>query len=95
MSDELKRKLTSRKFWLAVAAFLGSIGGSITGLATGNDSVATVGMVCAALSAAIYAAMEAVVDYGRETSSSAFTSTTVTLEGSATKANLEQVSNNG
>ena len=95
MSDEIKRKLTSRKFWLAVAAFLGSIGGSIAGIATGNDTITSVGMVCAMLSAAIYAAMEAIVDYGRETSTSAYTATTVTLEGNATKANLEQVSNNG
>lgn len=95
MSDEIKRKLTSRKFWLATAAFLGSIGGSIAGIATGNDWVTSVGMVCAMLSAAIYAAMEAIVDYGRETSSTSMVSKAVTLEGNATKANLEQVSNNG
>lgn len=91
MSDEIKRKLTSRKFWLAVAAFLGSIGGSIAGIATGNDTITSVGMVCAMLSAAIYAAMEAVVDYGRETSSTSIVSKAVTLEGNATKTTLEEV----
>ena len=45
MSDELKRKLTSRKFWVSVAAFLGSIGGSITGLATGNATKANLEQV--------------------------------------------------
>lgn len=93
--EQIIQKLTSRRFWLATAAFLGSLGGSITGLASDNQTIAGIGFICAALSAAIYVACESLVDYGRETSSSAFTSTTVTLEGNATKANLEQVSNNG
>ena len=58
----LFQKLSSRKFWVAVAAFLGSIGGSITGITTGNDMLATVGMICTMLSAAIYVAAEAYVD---------------------------------
>lgn len=66
--QELLKKLTSRKFWLCVAAFLGSIGTSIAGIATGDTAIAGVGMVCATVSAAIYAAVEASVDYGRETS---------------------------
>ncbi len=56
------RKLTSRKFWISVAAFLGSIGTSIAGIATQHEVIATVGIVCAVLSAAIYAACEAYVD---------------------------------
>ena len=32
-------KLTSRKFWISVAAFLGSIAASIAGLATGEKWV--------------------------------------------------------
>lgn len=55
-------KISSRKFWLAVAAFLGSIGGSATGIATGNNTLTTVGVVCTMLSAAIYVAAEAYVD---------------------------------
>ena len=59
---DLANRLTSRKFWISIAAFLGSIGGSITGIAIGNDILTTVGMVCTALSAAIYVAAEAYVD---------------------------------
>ena len=52
-------KLTSRKFWICVAAFLGSIAASISGIVTDNQ---TVGIVCGVLSAAIYAFCEAWVD---------------------------------
>lgn len=60
--EEILQKLTSRKFWIATAAALASIGGSIAGLATDNTAMATTGMVCTMLSAAIYAAAEAYVD---------------------------------
>lgn len=55
-------KLTSRKFWISVAAFLGSIAASIAGLAVSEPTVATAGIICGVLSAAIYAASEAYVD---------------------------------
>ena len=55
-------KLTSRKFWICVAAFLGSIATSITGLCTDNQTVVIIGAVCGILSAAIYAFCEAWVD---------------------------------
>lgn len=55
-------KFTSRKFLISVAAFLGSIGASITAMQCGNERVAVVGLVCSILSAAIYAACEAYVD---------------------------------
>lgn len=58
----MKSKFTSRKFLICLAAFLGSIGTSIASLNTGNQTVATVGIVCAVASAAIYAACEAWVD---------------------------------
>lgn len=58
----MKEKLTSRKFWMMAAAFLGSLGASITGMATGDSRLATAGVVCSMLSAAIYAAAEAYVD---------------------------------
>lgn len=61
MSD-LKTKLASRKFWMAFAAFLASIGGSIAGIATDNAALTTTGLVCTMISAAIYAAAEAYVD---------------------------------
>lgn len=58
----MKSKLTSRKFWLSVAAFLGSIGASVAGIQLDNDVVAAVGIICSVASAAIYAAAEAYVD---------------------------------
>lgn len=58
----LLSKLSSRKLWISIAAFLGSIGGSVTGYATGNETLTTVGVVCTMLSAAIYVAAEAYVD---------------------------------
>lgn len=60
--EDIIRKLTSRKFWLAVAAALASIGTSIAGLTSGNETITTVGIVCTVVSAAIYAAAEAYVD---------------------------------
>lgn len=55
-------KLTSRKFWICVAAVLGSIATSISGIATSNDYITTVGIVCGVVSAALYAGAEAYVD---------------------------------
>lgn len=55
-------KWASRKFWICVAAFLGSIGTSIAALHTGNEIVSGIGIVCAIVSAAIYAFCEAWVD---------------------------------
>ena len=60
--NDISRKLCSRKFWLSVAAFLGSIAASIAGLTTGEKWVTIVGIVCGMLSAALYCAMEAWVD---------------------------------
>lgn len=61
----MKQKLTSRKFWLATAAFLMSLGTSISGIATSNNKIAIVGIICSMMSAAIYAAAEAYVDASR------------------------------
>lgn len=63
--EDIIRKLTSRKFWIAVAAFLASVGGSIAGIQTGDEALKTVGIVCAVASAAIYSACEAYVDAAR------------------------------
>lgn len=57
-----RNKLTSRKFWLSVAAFLGSIAASVAGITTGEKWVTIAGVVCGMLSAAIYAAAEAYTD---------------------------------
>ena len=55
-------KLTSRKFWICVAAFLASVAVSIAGLCTTSEIVTIIGTVCGILSAAIYAFCEAWVD---------------------------------
>lgn len=52
----------SRKFWICVAAFLGSVATSISGIVTSNQTVTVIGTVCGILSAAIYAFCEAWVD---------------------------------
>ena len=57
-----KQKLSSRKFWICVAAFLGSIATSISGIVTDNKWVTTIGVTAGVLSAAIYAFCEAWVD---------------------------------
>ena len=57
MQDDWTAKFTSRKFWLAVAAFLAAFAAGVTGIA--DPSVCA---VCMALSAGIYAACEAYVD---------------------------------
>lgn len=62
MSETLKRKLSSRKFWMSVAAFLGSVGVGISGIATGEKWVVIAGVICSAISAAIYTAFEAHID---------------------------------
>ena len=71
MSD-WKTKLTSRKFWICVAAFLGSVATSIAGLYTSNQTVVVIGTVCGILSAAIYAFCEAWVDGKAASNTSTF-----------------------
>ena len=56
------KKLTSRKFWITVAAILGSVATSIAGMQTGSEAVTITGTICGVLSAAIYAGCEAYVD---------------------------------
>lgn len=60
--EEILRKITSRKFWICVAAFLGSVAASISGIVTDNHTVTSIGVIAGVLSAAIYAAAEAYVD---------------------------------
>lgn len=55
-------KLKSRKFWLSIAAFLGSLGISISGIVTDNKTIIVIGTICTFLSSAIYCACEAYVD---------------------------------
>lgn len=45
-TENIIRKVTSRKFWLCTAAFLGSVATSVAGIATDNQTVAAIGTVC-------------------------------------------------
>lgn len=58
----MKTKLTSRKFWICVAAFLASIAVSVSGLHSNDTTVVAIGTICGIISAAIYAFCEAWVD---------------------------------
>lgn len=75
---DLKTKLASRKFWIAIAAALASIGGGIAGIATSNDFLTGAGLFCTILSAAIYAAAEAYVDGKSVASNVTYTTKQVT-----------------
>ena len=81
------QKITSRKFIIAVAAFLASLGTGISGVSTGNQTLATVGLVCTVVSAAIYAATEAYVDAASVKSSTNATVTTTTTVKKSDTAN--------
>lgn len=83
-------KWYSRKFWMAIAAFLASLGTSIGALATNNEIVAAAGVICAMLSAAIYAGAEAYVDGQSLQSNANVTSTTTTKTISATSSNAKE-----
>lgn len=50
----MNEKMKSRKFWLSVASFLAAFGSAIVGMATDNNKLATVGLICSAVSSAIY-----------------------------------------
>lgn len=84
MDNRVVAKLTSRKFWAMVAAFLSSIGASLVGYFSDNETLATVGVVCTMLSAAIYAASEAYVD----AASAAANTTSTSVSASSTNAKV-------
>lgn len=86
----LSSKLSSRKFWMAIAAFLASIGTSIGAFTINNEIVAGIGIICAVLSAAIYAAAEAYVDGQSLQSNANVTTTTTTKTISATSSNARE-----
>ena len=87
----MSSKLTSRKFWMAVAAFLASIGASLGGMVTYNENLAIAGAICAMFSAAIYAAAEAYTDGKRAEASANTTVTTTTKSIGATTTTAREV----
>lgn len=60
MDNNFLRKLTSRKFWMAVAACLMSLYATVGAFET--EAAKTIGLICFVASAAIYAAVEAYTD---------------------------------
>ena len=58
----MRNKLTSRKFWLCVAAALASLGTGISGLIQGNEKLAIAGGILLVISSSIYAFCEAWID---------------------------------
>lgn len=58
----MKKYLSSRKFLLTFASFCGSIGTAIAGLHTDNETLIVVGIICSAVSVAIYTMVEGLVD---------------------------------
>ena len=91
MNTDWKSKLTSRKFWICVAAFLASIATSISGIAVANDSIIGIGIVCGVISAAIYAAAEAAVDSASAKSTTTQTVTQTAKTVTATSTDRETV----
>lgn len=84
-------KLTSRKFWMAAAAALASIGGSIAGLATENEVLAAAGVFCTMASCAIYAAAEAYVDGKAAASTTVQTQISASTMGATTSRVVDTV----
>ena len=71
-----KQKLTSRVFWLCIAAFLASVSSGIAAIGNGNDTIGTVGIVCGVVAAGIYAAAEKATDIARIKSDTKLTTMT-------------------
>lgn len=76
---------------MAVAAFLASIGTSIGAIATNNENLAIAGAICAMLSAAIYAAVEAYTDVASIKSNQTVTTKTISATSSNAKETVEKV----
>ncbi len=94
MKETILKKLTSRKFWICAAAFLASLGMGISGVATENTVVASTGIACSIVSAAIYSAVEASVDKAaapsKTTTVSATTNSPAVVENVINKVNTPE-----
>lgn len=87
--DDFIRKITSRKFLIAAAAFLAALGAGLAGVADPN-----VCAICMAVSAAIYAACEAYVDGAAAKSNQTVSTTSVTASSTSQKV-VEQAFKGG
>lgn len=73
----MRNKLTSRKFWVAIAAGLCGVGAGVSGLVIGDHDLTKGGLLLIALGSGIYAAAEAYVD-GKSVASTTTVSSTET-----------------
>lgn len=87
--DDFIRKITSRKFLIAAAAFLAALGAGLSGVADPN-----VCAICMAVSAAIYAACEAYVDGAAAKANQTVSTTSVTASSTSQKV-VEQAFKGG
>lgn len=87
--NDFIRKITSRKFLIAAAAFLAALGAGLAGVADPN-----VCAVCMAVSAAIYAACEAYVDGAAAKANQTVSTTSVTASSTSQKV-VEQAFKGG
>lgn len=87
----MANKLTSRKFWVAVAAALGSIGTGITGLVIGDLDLTKTGAFLLVLSGGIYAFCEAYVDGKSVGSTTVTTQITASTSGDTTARVVDTV----
>lgn len=87
--NDFIRKITSRKFLIAAAAFLAALGAGLAGVADPN-----VCAVCMAVSAAIYAACEAYVDGAAAKANQTVSTTNVTATSTSQKV-VEQAFKGG
>ena len=86
-----KTKLSSRVFWLCLAAFLASISSGIAGIGSGNEVLGGIGLGCGIVSAGIYAAAEKATDIARIKSTSDTKQTLMTQQVSATSEDMYTV----
>lgn len=87
--NDFIRKITSRKFLIAAAAFLAALGAGLAGVADPN-----VCAICMAVSAAIYAACEAYVDGAAAKANQTVNTTSVTASSTSQKV-VEQAFKGG
>lgn len=58
----IKDKLTSRKFWMCLAAVFASIATGIAGYSSDSKELAIAGLVCGTVATCIYNVCEAMID---------------------------------
>lgn len=65
MKEDIRKKLMSRKFWVAVAVVIMTLGIGIASVYMENNPIAIVSLFCCMLIASIYEVCETTVDIAR------------------------------